>query len=304
MLMHAALQKICPFVCLLLACGALAVDSTAGEIHLAIHDDRFDDAIKLLGEDPRLAREKDHQQNKPLHIAALKGATNVITALLAKGAEVNARNKFGQTPLHRAMITGDLNTVKLLIIAKAEISGRDNQGLTPIHLAAQRKHGEVVQFLLEHGAEFDAHDAFRRRPMHMSIMGSSDDSMQALIKAGADYKYADAEKNNYLHLAAGGGSPALVTMLLELNLGVNSTNSSRFTPAHFAAQNGHWEVLAVLDKWGGDFTLRTNSKRTPLDLVSRIHPPFRMQRHDEVQAYLERWHARQTNAAPKAVTQP
>jgi ankyrin repeat protein len=138
----------------------------------------------------------------------------------------------------------------------------------------------------------------------MSIMGSSDEAMKALIKGGANYQYIDSAGNNYLHLAAGGGSPELVTLLLELKLGVNSTNLGLFTPAHYAAQNGHLEVMEVLDKWGGDFTLLNASKKTPMDLVHRIRPPFRMDRHEEVETYLKKWLARPTNSTSKAVTQP
>ena len=282
----------------------MMTSGVAGEIHVAINEERFEDAIKLLEADARLAREKDHQQNKPLHLAALKGDTNLVSLLLAKGAEVNPRNKFGQTPLHRVMIGGSLATAKLLVEAKAEINGRDNQGVTPVHLAAQRRHGEIAQLLLDHGAEVDAHDGFRRRPLHMSIVGSCDVAMQALIKSGADYQYVDSAGNNYLHLAAGGGSPALVTILLELKLGVNSTNKSKITPGHFAAQSGHWETLEVLDKWGADFTLRSSNNRTPLDMVRDIRPPFRMERHDLVEAYLQKWHARQTNTAPQTLPPP
>jgi ankyrin repeat protein len=292
----------------LLIWGLASASCPAGEIHVAIHEARFDDALKLLREDASLIKEKDHQYNKPLHLAALKGATNLVSYLIAHGADVNSRNKFGQTPLHRAMIGGDYVTTKLLIDAHAEVNGRDNQGVIPVHVAAQRRHGKLVELLLEHGAEVDAQDAFRRRPINMSIMGSSNESLQALVKAGADYNFIDAHGNNFLHLAAGGGSPALVTTFLELKLGVNSVNSNKFTAAHFAAQNGHKEVLEVLDKWGGDFNLRSSNKRTPLDMVKAIRDPFRLSRHDEVQVYLEKWHAEHKSAtataSPKSTAKP
>jgi len=282
--------------------GLASAGCLAGEVHRAIIEERFDDALKLLQEDASLMKAKDLQNNKPLHLAALKGSTNLVSYLIAQGAEVNSRNKFGQTPLHRAMVEGHYAVAKLLIDANAEVNGRDNQGVIPVHVAAHRRHGKLVELLLEHGAEVDAQDAFRRRPINMSIMGSSDESLRALVKAGADYNYIDNHGNSFLHLAAGGGSPALVITFLELKLGVNAINSSKFTPAHFAAQGGHKEVLEVLDKWGGDFNMRSANKRTPLDLVKAIRDPFRMSRHDEVQIYLEKWHATHKAEEADAIT--
>ncbi|HEY1172905.1 MAG TPA: ankyrin repeat domain-containing protein [Verrucomicrobiae bacterium] len=282
------------------ALAASGVQVSASEVHLAIAEDRVDDAIKLMEADPKLIKDKDSQLNKPLHLAALRGATNVVFFLISKGADVNARNKFGQTPLHRTMINGNLAIAKALVAAGAEVNGRDSQGVTPIHLAAQRRHDEIVRLLLDHKGEYDAHDAFRRRPLHMSIMGSSAEAMAALIKAGADYKFVDNFGNNYLHLAAGGGSPDIVRQLLELKLDVNSLNKDKFTPGHFAAQNGHKETLEALDKSGADFSLRTSSGATPIDLVRRVRPPFRMSKHDDVQQFLESWLSRPTNATKTA----
>ncbi len=288
--------------------GLALASCPAGEVHRAILDERFEEALKLLQDDASLMKAKDLQHNKPLHLAALKGSTNLVSYLLTQGAEVNSRNKFGQTPLHRAMIEGHYVVARLLIDAHAEVNGRDNQGVIPVHVAAHRRHGSLVELLLKHGAEVDAQDAFRRRPINMSIMGSSDESLRALVKAGADYNFIDNYGNSFLHLAAGGGSPALVKTFLELKLGVNAVNAAKFTPAHFAAQGGHKEVLEVLDKWGGDFNMRSANKRTPLDLVKAIRDPFRMSRHDEVQAYLEKWHAThkddKADIVPKSPAKP
>jgi ankyrin repeat protein len=289
---------------LLLANLGLPASSRAGEVHLALIEGQNEQALRLLTANPALAKEKDHQQNKPLHLAALKGADELVKHLISIGAEVNPRNKFGQTPLHRAMVGGSFTTVKLLIDAKAEVNGRDNQGLTPLHVAAQRKHADIVRLLLEKKAELDAPDAFRRRPLHMGIMGSHAAVVGEMVKAGADYKHIDSNGNNYLLLAAGGGNPELVTLFLDLKLEINSVNRQKYSAAHFAAQNGHVEVLEVLDKRGADLALKSSQGRTPLDLVKVISPPFRMQRHDEVQDFLTKWHARQTNATPATVIQP
>lgn len=42
----------------------------------------------------------------PLHEAASKGNVEEIKLLIAKGADVNAKNNSGNTPLHRAASSG------------------------------------------------------------------------------------------------------------------------------------------------------------------------------------------------------
>lgn len=273
----------------------------AGEVHLAISEDRFDDALRLLRANPALVKELDHQQNKPIHLAALRGSSDVVKLCLELKSPVNSRNKFGQTPLHRAMVNGSLEVTKILVEAGAEVNGRDSQGLTPLHLAAQRRHEPVVALLLRNSAELDAPDAFKRRPLHMAIIGSENTVVKSIIKAGADYKYTDQEGNNYLHLAAGGGNANITETFLDLGIGVNSTNRFGLTPGHAAAQNGHVLALEVLDKHGADFSLKTRNGSQPVDMVKRIRPPYRQRQHDEVQEYLEKWQERQ-NAASRTNT--
>jgi ankyrin repeat protein len=261
----------------------------AGDIHVAISEDRFEDAIKLIQANPELLKESDHQQNKPVHLAALKGSEALMKVILGFKPQVNPRNKFGQTPLHRAMVSGSEAITRMLVEAGAEVNGRDSQGIIPIHLAAQRKHTAIVTFLLEKGAEVDAFDAFKRRPLHMAIIGSEDLVVKSIIKSGADYKYQDTGGNNYLLLAAGSGNPDVTTTFLDLDLGVNSTNKSGLTPLHAASQNGHVKVVEVLEKRGADLSLKTKNGNTALDLVKHIRPPYRFRQHDEVQRYLEKW---------------
>jgi len=276
----------------------------AGDIHVAINEEHFDDAIKLIQANPELLKENDHQQNKPIHLAALKGNTSLMKVILDLKPNINPRNKFGQTPMHRAMVGGSLEVVKMLVAAGGEVNGRDSQGIIPLHLAAQRRQVEIVDYLLQKGAEVDAPDAFKRRPLHMAIVGSENLVVKSIIKAGADYKFVDPNGNTYLHMAAGGGNPEVATTFLDLNLPIDAINKNGLTAGHAAVQNGHIKVVEVLDKRGADFSMKTKSGNTAIDLVRHIRPPYRLKNHDEVQEYLEKWAERKKAASTAPVAQP
>ena len=85
----------------------------------------------------------------PLHLAAISGHKKVAELLLANKAEVNAKDKTGQTPLHRAAANGHKDVVELLLANKAEVNAKDNDGYTP--LQAARGHEDVAALLRQHG---------------------------------------------------------------------------------------------------------------------------------------------------------
>lgn len=92
--------------------------------------------------------------NEQLLTAARKGDVPAARALLEKGADVNAKTRYGATPLSYACDRGNTDLVRLLIEKGANVDARDTfYGATPIIWAAQKGNGEIVKLLLEKGAK-------------------------------------------------------------------------------------------------------------------------------------------------------
>jgi len=102
-----------------------------------------------------------------LMIAALKGQTQWVERLLARGTEVN---KTGWTPLHYAASGMEPRILKLLLDRHAEVDARSPNGTTPLMMAAQYGSEANVDVLLARGADpriknargLDASDFARR----------------------------------------------------------------------------------------------------------------------------------------------
>ena len=93
-----------------------------------------------------------------LHEAAEKGDIKAVKALLAAGAEINAKNSDGETPLHCAAWSGQAELAKILLQAGAGVNAKDKGGRTPLHSAAVLSHTETARELLCAGAEVNAKD--------------------------------------------------------------------------------------------------------------------------------------------------
>src|SRR4051812_48972945 len=71
----------------------------------------------------------------PLHVAAIRGDTEAIAALVGAGAEIDAPGEHGYTPLHEAVEQGHGPAVSLLLCRGASAAIANDEGYTPEQLA-------------------------------------------------------------------------------------------------------------------------------------------------------------------------
>ena len=92
--------------------------------------------------------------NEELWVAARKGDAVAVKALLAKGADVNAKFRYGATALSYAADRGHVEVVKVLLEHGADVNVKDTfYQSVPVIWAALKGHAQVVRLLLDKGAE-------------------------------------------------------------------------------------------------------------------------------------------------------
>ncbi len=100
------------------------------------------------------AQDAGQQLNEQLYEAVRAGDAAQVRALLDRGADVNAKFRYGATALFKAAEKGDLAVVKLLLERGADVNVKDTfYSATALGWAAQKNHTAVVAALLEKGAE-------------------------------------------------------------------------------------------------------------------------------------------------------
>jgi ankyrin repeat protein len=143
------------------------------------------DAVKALLKDGADLHARDGFGNTPLMAAALNADAGVLELLLKAGSEVNATNKEGATALMRAAAFED--KTRLLVASGAGVQARSALGNTPLLLAA-RKPGNAgtVKFLIDHGAEIRVVNVFGSTALMAAVAAEDADIVGLLLDRGAD----------------------------------------------------------------------------------------------------------------------
>jgi len=123
--------------------------------------------------------------------AAGGGDIEIVKEFLAADADVNAKNKYGETALHYAARRGHKEIAELLIAKGADVnthslSARRAYEETALHFAAVQGHKEIAELLIAEGADVNAQDGFRRTPLHHAAHEGHREVAKLLIAEGAD----------------------------------------------------------------------------------------------------------------------
>ena len=118
-------------------------------LHLAAHFGHGDALDALLEAKADVhGRSTNSEANTALH-AAMAGRANarIISRLLARGADVNARAAGGHTALHEAGFRGTLELAQILLAHGADATARDDGGQTPLDVAEAKGHAALARRL-------------------------------------------------------------------------------------------------------------------------------------------------------------
>src|ERR1022692_1161337 len=108
---------------------------------------------ELIDAEPTLVTSYSHDGWTPLHLAAFFAQPSVADALLAHGADVNARARNGTTnmPLHAGAAGRNLDVVRALVEHGADVNARQEGGCRPrVRHRRQSSRGAVGEDLCRH----------------------------------------------------------------------------------------------------------------------------------------------------------
>ena len=175
--------------------------------------------------------------------SGLRGREELVKALLAHGADPNARQTapglmgFGGEGKHGAF--------------EAFGWGTNRVGATPFYLAADCSNAnpELMRILLAHGADPN--------------LTTEDGTTPLMASSGLGWGYSPPDEAARQRMLDG------VSFLVEeVGADVNAANAAGFTPLHGAAYKGSVDIIAYLVEHGAKMDVRDYRGRTPYRLAS------------------------------------
>ena len=86
----------------------------------------------------------------------------------------------------RAVGGGDVEAVRELVRSGADVDARDRHGQTALMLAAHRGHREIVELLVEAGADLDVAAKYNLTALMLAIVAGHAAVARVLVRAGAN----------------------------------------------------------------------------------------------------------------------
>ena len=131
-----------------------------------------------------LAQVEAQDDISPLHFALYMKDEAKARSLIEGGADVSRRTSQGTTPLSRAVDAGFKDIVELLIAKGADVNAKDNWNWTPLHSAVYG-HKDIVELLITEGANVNARDGASRTPLFYAKDEGNSEIVELLRKHGA-----------------------------------------------------------------------------------------------------------------------
>ena len=219
------------------------------------------------------SRFRDDHIQVGLITAAKRDALHMARALLAFGANVNARDCTGQTPLLTAVQYGSTAMVKLLLEKNADMKAKSTDGMAVLDAAMHKKPEPVESMLslvVEAGVDLNERNIQGMMPLAVAVGFNFLTAARLLLKAGADIEARDRTGSTALHEAVVSTQDRIqhiLKLLLESGAAIQAQNHHGNTPLHLAVIPRKPSTLVTLSKAGAKVTIANSLGRTLLDIA-------------------------------------
>lgn len=159
--------------------------------HAMISDDN--ELINLLLQFRANPLARDKNGDTPLHYAAARGLTNIITQFCKPGEckSLDCRNEKGETPLHLALSSGRLEVATQLINAGVNLKCVTHNRVSYLHLAAGRGFSDLFPQLLKAIPVDSIDKEYVATPLMMAAAYGHHAAVVELLKARANPNLKD-----------------------------------------------------------------------------------------------------------------
>jgi len=175
--------------------------------------------------------------------------------------------------LHAAAHRGDVAKIGQLVARGADLDARDPYGRTPLHVATFARQREVVRALLQAGARPGLLESDRYDAVTIAAVADDEETLRLLLSLGASARLTTSRYDGTALIAAAHlGHDGVVRQLIAAGAPLDHVNNLHWTAVIEAIVLGdggarHQASLQALLKAGASTALTDRSGRTPLALA-------------------------------------
>ena len=191
-----------------------------------------------------------------LILAAERGETGRVLALLESGVDINATDAKGRTAILAATHNNKPDTVKALIDAGADLNLRDHRNDNPLLYAGAEGRLEIVKLMVEAGADTSITNRFGGT----ALIPAADRGHVAIVEYLLQHSDVDIDHINDLGWTAlleavilGDGGvkhTQIVKLLVSHGADVNLADGDGVTPLQHAMSRDYQPMVAILEQAG------------------------------------------------------
>jgi ankyrin repeat protein len=194
----------------------------------------------------------------PVHVAVIERYPEILSTLIAAGAQFNI-NRRGQTsPLLSAVRVGDEQCVRILLENVADVNFPDAYGETPLMAALKGSNQAILQMVFEVEPLVNPVNKDGKSALWIAVESGLDWAVNHLLSLeDIDCRIKCAGGRTLVHLAVMLGNPDVLEALLSAGLEPDAPDDNGDTPLHIVARgegpDEHIsEIIGILMRLGCD----------------------------------------------------
>ena len=252
-----------------------STDSSGNSVlHIALENDAPIEYIRYLIEAGADVNARNKNGDSPLFITVQKNRRDAGDLLLEKNADIFATNIQNNSPLRSALTRG--GEVQDWLINSKTLNSTDGSGNTPLHYAAEWHLNNAIVSLVQKGAKNQAQNANGESAVYSAVKGGDDSpsTVNVLVSNGLvldskDKLGRDNLGNTPLHAAVKWNAFNTAKTLIALGVDVDAQNLSGKTALSDACRSAKKDMAVLLIRSGADINATDATGRTVLmDAIS------------------------------------
>ncbi len=224
-----------------------------------------------------------------LHLASKYRRYKIVDILINNGLKVNATTKMNRTPLHMA---STMDIAKLLVAKGADVHAKDKEGKTALTLAVQNGRTDCALFLIEVGGiekwkpthfapeQGNVLESAAETCSHVACNIGDSELLLEWITHCVDINSIEGTGRSLLHRACQHGHAECAKILVQNGAKVNTDGKGKNrrrlpTPLYYACENRHIDIVKLLLENGANadaeaYSLHVACKYGHTDIVELL----------------------------------